>query len=89
MNKQDFINFVEKDAKLKYIKDSYGNYKATTSKGTVIRYKIQPTSVRHEKQLSFEYNGKTTNEWHKMWSEYYKNLEINPETGMLRRIKKD
>lgn len=88
MDKAEFINFIETKAKLKYTKDSYGNYKATDSKGTVIRYKIQANSVRHEKQLSLEYEGKITNEWRKLWSEYYKNLEINPETGSLRRIKK-
>ncbi len=89
MDKQEFIDFIETKAKLKYTKDSYGNYKATDSKGIVIRYKIQATSVRHERQDSYEsFDGKMENHWTKLWSEYYKNLEINPETGNLRRIKK-
>lgn len=89
MNKQEFIDFIENKAKLKYTKDSYGNYKATDSKGTVIRYKIQATSIRHERQGSYEnFDGRKENHWTKLWSEYYKNLEINPETGSLRRIKK-
>ena len=62
MQKEDFINFVETKSKLKYIRNSYGNYKTTDSKGNVLRYKIQANSVRHEIQLSYEnFDGKTEN----------------------------
>ena len=89
MNKEEFKNFIETKAKLKYTKDSYGNYKATDSKGIVIRYKIQPNVVRHERQSQYEdFEGHMRNQWITLWKEYYKNLEINPEKGTLRRIKK-
>ncbi len=89
MDKTSFISFVETKAKLKYTRDSYGNYKATDSKGIVVRYKINANSVRHERQESFEdFEGHMKTYWFKLWSEYYKNLEINPELGTLRRIKK-
>lgn len=84
MNKEEFINFLETKSVLKLKRDSYGNYKGTDVKGNVIRYKLQKNSVRYEKQLKFS----DKNEWMKVWSEYYKNLEINPETGNLKRIQK-
>ena len=84
MDKQEFINFLQTGSAHKLIKDTYGNYKGEKKDGTVIRYKIQPNSVRFERQL----NLRDKNEWRKVWSEYYSNLEINPESGHLRRIKK-
>lgn len=53
-------------------------------KGNVVRYKLQKNSVRFERQVKFD----DKNEWSKIWSEYYENLEINPETGKLRIVKK-
>ena len=89
MNKEEFKTFLERDSVHNLKKDSYGNYRGIKPDGTVIRYKIQKTSVRFEKQHSYtNFDGKTENHWGKVWSEYYKNLEINPETGKLRRMKK-
>jgi len=45
------------------------------------RYKMQKTSVRHEVQL-----GEGKNKfWHKRWSEYYCNLEINADDKIARK----
>ena len=88
MNKQEFINFVETKSVHDLKKDTYGNYKGISKKGSAIRYKIQKSSVRFERQYSFEWEGKVQNSWKKVWSEYYTNLEINPETGGLRKIKR-
>ncbi len=89
MNKEEFINFLETKSVLNLKRDSYGNYKGTKSDGIVIRYKLQKNSVRFERQYSYEsFEGKTKNEWAKVWSYYYKDLEISPETGKLRIVKK-
>lgn len=89
MNREEFINFIETKSVLKLVRDSYGNYKGKQPDGIIIRYKLQKNSVRFEKQYSYEsFEGKTIRDWHKVWSAYYKDLELNPETGKLRRIKK-
>jgi hypothetical protein len=92
MNREEFKNFLETKSKYTLVRDSYGNYKGTKSDGTIIRYKIQNNSVRFESMLSYKsFEGQNKNvwrKWRKVWSEYYKNLEINPETGKLRRIKR-
>ncbi len=88
MNKEEFINFLEIMSVFKLKRDSYGNYKGTKSDGTVVRYKLQKNSVKFERQHSYESDGKTKNEWRKVWSYYYKDLEISPETGKLKIIKK-
>ena len=89
MNKEEFIKFLETKSVFNLKRDSYGNYKGTKPDGTVVRYKLQKNSVRYEKQYSYEsFEGKNKNEWAKVWSHYYKDLEINPETGKLRIVKK-
>ena len=45
-----------------------------------IRYKMQKTSVRIERKLS--------SGWFKLFSYYYKDIEINPETQKIRKRKK-
>ncbi len=86
MNKEEFINFLETKSVFNLKQDSYGNYKGMRPDGTVVRYKLQKNSVRYERQFSYELDGKTKNEWTKVWSHYYKDLEINPETGKLRIV---
>jgi len=88
MNKQEFINFLETRSVHNLKRDSYGNYKGTRPDGLVIRYKLQKNSVRFERQYSYEFDGKTKNEWAKVWSHYYKDLEVNQETEKLRIVKK-
>lgn len=55
-------------------RDRWGHY----HKGS-IRYKMQKTSVRIERKLS--------SGWFKLFTYYYKDIEINPETHKIRRKK--
>jgi hypothetical protein len=90
MDREEFINFVETKSKKNMKKDPYGNYKGTSTDGTVVRYKLQKNSVRYERQYSYEsFEGREQKDWVRIWSHYYKDLEYNPETGKLRVIKKE
>lgn len=77
-----------------YVEDRWGHFKKEITKTTIDkvseatktetvlhRYKMQKTSVRHEVQLG-EGNNKF---WHKRWSEYYCNIEINENNKIARK----
>lgn len=72
MKKEELIEFLDEKG---YIRDSWGHF----HKGT-IRWKIQKISVRVETKCL-----KTG--WIKIYSDYYKNLEIK-ENGKIGRRKK-
>lgn len=63
-----------------YVEDQWGHFKKTVGE-TVHRYKMQKTSVRHEVRLGEGRNAF----WHKRWSEYYCNLEINGNDKIARK----
>lgn len=71
MKKEELESFLSKKG---YKKDRWGHY----HKGDV-RYKMQKTSVRIERKI--------TSGWFKLYSYYYKDIEINPETRKIRRKK--
>ena len=66
-----------------YKRDTFGHYHKTSDKGTVTRFKMQPNSVRYEKQVMIVDH----NEWMKLAGGYYKNLSITPE-GKLAGMKR-
>ena len=66
-----------------YKRDKFGHYQKTSGAGTVTRFKMQPNSVRYEKQC--EIGGH--NEWIRLASGYYKNLSITEE-GKLAGMKR-
>ncbi len=68
-----------------YVEDRWGHFKKTIAgkdeKLVTHRYKMQKTSVRHEVRLGEGNNAF----WHKRWSQYYCNLEINENDKIARK----
>jgi len=80
MTKQEFETWVISKG---YSKDKFGHYQKTPDKGTVTRFKMQPNSVRYEKQAMIVDH----NEWIRLASGYYKSLRITKE-GKLAGMKR-
>jgi len=70
MTKQELENWLISKG---YSKDKFGHYQKTIQ-GTTVRYKMQPFSVRYERQAYIVDH----NEWLRLASGYYKNLSITP-----------
>ena len=81
MTKEELIKWLISKG---YKEDNYGHYQKIGFAGNKIRYKIQATSTRYERQVTFS-DGK--HEWVRILSAYYKDLSIN-EKGLLSGLKR-
>jgi hypothetical protein len=83
MTKQELINWLLSRG---YVKDTYGNYrKPNDTNYSNYRFKLNPTSVRHEKQIHFEATqySKASHEWMRLRSAYYKNLSVTADGKLV------
>ena len=80
MNKEKFVKYLESKHEIK--RDQYGHYKIRGKDGIERRFKLQKTSVR------FERWNIVLHRWHKIWSHFYKNLEITPSGKIREDIRK-